>query len=620
MGITHAVRFSGHSPLSFPESFLNAKMPRLAVGLAIAAMRPLYFIPSKKVVRAILRRFYVCRKLYARMSLIDLTVDGLFVATSNAELRGATFLGPPETVILGPMTAYGTQLFQHSATFSNTAFFEAPVRCSSSFHATSNVVVEGTISHQSFTAAADTVRCVQPFYATSNATFAGGLDVLGNAVITGNVHVQGTLYASDTHPTFDNLSASNFLLPVDGEIVFGFGDRLRISQERIQGINELNVIQFEVTSNLHVGQNIRLTSLEWGSALSNVGGVSALDVDVGSSLRVGPGILLSASAGETVLGGIGAMNASEIAVASNLRVGYAPGGGAACLLAASADGTATLSNLRALSVDDAAVVTSNLCVGRNIALSSQDGGTTLSNVGGIGARDIEVTSNLRVGPNIVLSASVGETTIGNIGTLSMSTLEASAGVNVGQNIALSSLDGGTTLSNVGGVSATYLNASNIHATGMSASNVNVHAMEASNVRVGNSIVVHDPYGSNIISGCLAVGASSNPEYPLHVFSSKNNISIFCDADVVSLSDSRLKSNILRINDALDKVTLLNGYTFLKDGERGCGLLAQDLRNVLPEAVREHPDTGVLSVAYGNVVSLLINAVNDLRARVERMGG
>lgn len=442
MGITHAVRFSGHSPLSFPESFLNAKMPRLAVGLAIAAMRPLYFIPSKKVVRAILRRFYVCRKLYARMSLIDLTVDGLFVATSNAELRGATFLGPPETVILGPMTAYGTQLFQHSATFSNTAFFEAPVRCSSSFHATSNVVVEGTISHQSFTAAADTVRCVQPFYATSNATFAGGLDVLGNAVITGNVHVQGTLYASDTHPTFDNLSASNFLLPVDGEIVFGFGDRLRISQERIQGINELNVIQFEVTSNLHVGQNI----------------------------------------------------------------------------------------------------------------------------------------------------------------------------------ALSSLDGGTTLSNVGGVSATYLNASNIHATGMSASNVNVHAMEASNVRVGNSIVVHDPYGSNIISGCLAVGASSNPEYPLHVFSSKNNISIFCDADVVSLSDSRLKSNILRINDALDKVTLLNGYTFLKDGERGCGLLAQDLRNVLPEAVREHPDTGVLSVAYGNVVSLLINAVNDLRARVERMGG
>jgi hypothetical protein len=49
--------------------------------------------------------------------------------------------------------------------------------------------------------------------------------------------------------------------------------------------------------------------------------------------------------------------------------------------------------------------------------------------------------------------------------------------------------------------------------------------------------------------------------------------------------------------------------------RQCGLIAQELEQVLPEAVHVHPETGMLSIAYGNVVALLLQAIKELRAEV-----
>jgi hypothetical protein len=89
------------------------------------------------------------------------------------------------------------------------------------------------------------------------------------------------------------------------------------------------------------------------------------------------------------------------------------------------------------------------------------------------------------------------------------------------------------------------------------------------------------------------------------------------ANNATLSDRRLKSNIARIEDALDKVAALEGCTFdLNSGEetrRETGLIAQDVQAVLPEAVRCMHDDGMLSLTYGNLAGLFVEAIKELRS-------
>jgi len=98
-------------------------------------------------------------------------------------------------------------------------------------------------------------------------------------------------------------------------------------------------------------------------------------------------------------------------------------------------------------------------------------------------------------------------------------------------------------------------------------------------------------------------------------------SIYSLGNVTAYSDRRVKDNIEVIPDALDKVSRINGYTFTRkdrDGERQTGLIAQELLEVLPEAVVENPENGHYSIAYGNVVGLLTEAIKELKAEVEEL--
>ena len=85
------------------------------------------------------------------------------------------------------------------------------------------------------------------------------------------------------------------------------------------------------------------------------------------------------------------------------------------------------------------------------------------------------------------------------------------------------------------------------------------------------------------------------------------------------SDERLKENIETITDALHKVSKMRGVSFTskKDGKKCIGVIAQELQKVVPEVVEEGED-GYLYVAYGNIIGVLINAINDLAEKVERM--
>ena len=88
-------------------------------------------------------------------------------------------------------------------------------------------------------------------------------------------------------------------------------------------------------------------------------------------------------------------------------------------------------------------------------------------------------------------------------------------------------------------------------------------------------------------------------------------------NVTAYSDIRRKKDLLKIDNALDKVEQLTGYTYTnkKDNKRYTGLIAQDVEKVLPEAVTTETD-GHLSLAYGNMMGLLVEAVKELTRKNE----
>tara|TARA_Y100000592_G_scaffold46827_1_gene74360 strand:- start:1029 stop:1757 length:729 start_codon:yes stop_codon:yes gene_type:complete len=85
-------------------------------------------------------------------------------------------------------------------------------------------------------------------------------------------------------------------------------------------------------------------------------------------------------------------------------------------------------------------------------------------------------------------------------------------------------------------------------------------------------------------------------------------------NVTAFSDERLKENVETIEGALEKVTQMRGVMYDKEGKRGTGVIAQEMQQVMPEVVQ---DGEYLSVAYGNIVGVLIEAIKEIKAELEQ---
>jgi hypothetical protein len=85
------------------------------------------------------------------------------------------------------------------------------------------------------------------------------------------------------------------------------------------------------------------------------------------------------------------------------------------------------------------------------------------------------------------------------------------------------------------------------------------------------------------------------------------------------SDARLKQDITPIDNSLEKLMQLNGYSYRfksksDDPQKELGVLAQEVKAVLPEAV--YTDSkGMYSVSYNSLVPLLINAVKEQQQQI-----
>ena len=96
--------------------------------------------------------------------------------------------------------------------------------------------------------------------------------------------------------------------------------------------------------------------------------------------------------------------------------------------------------------------------------------------------------------------------------------------------------------------------------------------------------------------------------------------VWTSGNVTAYSDKRVKENIEVIPNALEKVLQLSGYTFDRtdaDMPRQTGLIAQEVLKVLPEAVSGSEEEHY-SVAYGNLVGLLIEAIKEQQTQIETL--
>jgi hypothetical protein len=168
----------------------------------------------------------------------------------------------------------------------------------------------------------------------------------------------------------------------------------------------------------------------------------------------------------------------------------------------------------------------------------------------------------------------------NAGTLPAARLSGTYGINV---------------SSVGGADVAYLtNATNISAGTLA------------DARLPSTMAGKTFSSGVVINGALNAGAASFGNVSCGQLTASGDVLAF------SSSDRRLKTDVVRIENALDKVRAISGYTYTRKstGAREVGVIAQEIQAVLPEIVTERED-GTLALQYERLAALLIEAVKEL---------
>ena len=200
------------------------------------------------------------------------------------------------------------------------------------------------------------------------------------------------------------------------------------------------------------------------------------------------------------------------------------------------------------------------------------------------------------------------------------------------------------------VSASYLFGDGSGITNLSANNIvgtlsNITGIDASKINTGtlingvipNNIVRTSRTITPALGGGLAGGGNLASDVTMSVDATvvrtsgsqsiagiktfTNNMIVNADitasGNITAFSDARLKTNVSTIENALDKVLQLRGvyYETLDTSRPSIGVIAQEVEKVLPEVVLQGE---YKSVAYGNIVGVLIEAIKELKAEVNAL--
>ena len=118
----------------------------------------------------------------------------------------------------------------------------------------------------------------------------------------------------------------------------------------------------------------------------------------------------------------------------------------------------------------------------------------------------------------------------------------------------------------------------------------------------------------IMGGNVGIGITT-PSYALHVSGA-----IYASGDITALSDQRHKQNITPLADSLVAITQLSGYSYTrsdyKPGEKQIGLIAQEVKEVYPEAVSYDDANDTYSINYGCLMAPVIQALKEMKEKIQ----
>ena len=119
-------------------------------------------------------------------------------------------------------------------------------------------------------------------------------------------------------------------------------------------------------------------------------------------------------------------------------------------------------------------------------------------------------------------------------------------------------------------------------------------------------------------GCIGLnGSTTSSSYGCYITGSVYTTGSYNSSDI------RLKENIETIDSAIDKVMKMRGVYFdwinKEKGEgRQVGVIAQEMNEVLPEAVIHAKDIDEYTVDYAKITGVLIEAIKDLKNEINEL--
>ena len=131
---------------------------------------------------------------------------------------------------------------------------------------------------------------------------------------------------------------------------------------------------------------------------------------------------------------------------------------------------------------------------------------------------------------------------------------------------------------------------------------------------------HTHFGSP--NGCYSFRNSGSST---DIISIDNAGNFTAQGDVTAYSDARVKTNIIEIDSPLEKIMKMRGIYYNRTDDsnstpsRHVGVIAQEVETVLPEVVlTDTSEEKHKSVAYGNIVALLIEGMKAQQSTIEGM--
>jgi hypothetical protein len=85
--------------------------------------------------------------------------------------------------------------------------------------------------------------------------------------------------------------------------------------------------------------------------------------------------------------------------------------------------------------------------------------------------------------------------------------------------------------------------------------------------------------------------------------------------ILSISDCNLKTNIHKIENALEKIETISGYTYTRTdtGNIETGLIAQEVLRILPEVITYNNN---YRISYGNMCGILVECIKELNGKIK----